>query len=150
MATTKTYTIVFLDGGSPATGLSPTIDVFKNVADGADITPIPTVSEYGNGIYAFSIDWSDSSYDGIDEFISRVDSNDGGMADADRYIYGVATRNDFLDTYQLLDGQVLGNWIIENYQLKIYTEDGTLLQTFDLTDINGDSTNLAATSRTKA
>jgi hypothetical protein len=147
---TKHYTVVFLDGGTPATGLSPTIDVFKDVADGTDITPIPTVTEYGSGIYAFSIDWSDSSYDGIDEFISRVDSNDGGMADADRYIYGVATRNDFLDTYNLLDAQVLGNWTISNNQLKIYTEDGTLIQTFDLTDINGNPTNTAATSRAKA
>jgi len=150
MATTKHYTIVFLDGGSPTPGLSPVIDVFKNAADGSNISPLPTVTEYGSGIYAFSINWSDSGYDGIDEIISRVDSQDTGMDDADRYIYGVAQRNDFLSAYELLDAQVLGNWTISNNQLKIYTEGGTLLQTFDLTDINGNPTNTAATSRAKA
>ncbi|MHA2062805.1 MAG: hypothetical protein ACXABY_00250 [Candidatus Thorarchaeota archaeon] len=148
MATTKYYTVVFLNAGSPATGLTPSIDTFKDIATDTNLTPIPPVSEVANGIYKFLIDWTDSDYDGVDEIVSRVDGG-SGLSDEDRYIYGVARRNDFLDAYELMDAQVLGNWIVSNDQLKIYTDDGALLRTFDLTDINGNPTNTAATSRTK-
>jgi hypothetical protein len=147
MATLKVYTIVFRDSGAPKTGLSPTIDACYDVSTGTPIVSVPSVSALGSGIYKFSIDWSSATYNDIDDIAIRVDSNDIAMSDSDRYIYGTATRVDDTDHYTLLDAQVLGNWIVSSNQLKIYSSEGVLIKTFDLTDINDQPTNTAATSR---
>jgi hypothetical protein len=47
------YVVFFSNAGVPATGLTPTIGVYKKVSDGTDVTPAPTVSEIGGGFYKF-------------------------------------------------------------------------------------------------
>ena len=37
------YVVFFSNAGVPATGLTPTIGVYKKVSDGTDVTPAPTV-----------------------------------------------------------------------------------------------------------
>ncbi len=48
------YVVFFSNGGATATGLSPTIGVYKQVSDGTDVIPVPTVAEVGGGFYKFS------------------------------------------------------------------------------------------------
>lgn len=158
---TKYYTITFRDNGTPATGLSPTLDVFVDLATSTPVTP-PSITEISGGMYKFALDWSTVSA-GVDQIALRVDSEDVGMSDADRYIYGLIERQDIFDVQEIvtdnnvllttidtnIDTLVRGNWVIENNQLKLYTEADpiTPVKTFDLFDINGDPTSTSATSR---
>lgn len=86
MATTV---ITFRDQGTPKTGLSPTIDIFLKVADGQSAGTPPTVSELGGGAYKFT-------YTATEAVIARIDSEDTGMDDCDRYIYVLLTPEDEL------------------------------------------------------
>lgn len=163
----KYYTVAFRDIGSPRTGLSAIIDTFRNLATGGALAA-PSVTEIAGGIYRFGIDWDIAPYVGVDQIALRVDSQDSGMSDADRYIFGLIQRHDANDNYtisntisttvsaidldlntlsDLMDAMVLGDWTIEDNQLKIYKENGTQIKVFDLFDINGDPTNTSATSR---
>jgi len=49
-------TVYISNGGSAATGLTPTWQSLKNVATGANITPQPTFAEVGGGFYRFTVD----------------------------------------------------------------------------------------------
>lgn len=145
---TKYYTIIFRDGGTPKTALTPTVDVFRDVATNTALS-VPSVTELTGGLYKFPLDW-DLVDEDVTQIALRIDSGDGAMADADRYVFGMIERNDVLDVYQLNNAMVLGNWTIEDNQLKIFLEEDTVtpFKTFDLTDINGDPTSLSATTRT--
>jgi hypothetical protein len=44
------YVVFFSNAGAPATGLTPTIGVYKKVSDGTDVTPAPAISEIGGGV----------------------------------------------------------------------------------------------------
>jgi hypothetical protein len=163
MADVKYYTVVLRDAGAPATGKSPTIDVFANASNGTLLTPVPTITEISGGIYRFSIDWDNAGYSGVGDIVLRVDSNDTGMSDSDRYIYGSFSKRDNDSIYTLTsssdtkidtiltytDVQIMGDWIIESNQLKLYDSSSVLIATYDLFDIGGSPTSLSATSRVK-
>lgn len=71
------YVVFFSNAGVPATGLSPTIGVYKQVSDATDVTPVPTVSEIGGGFYKFTASPTEAV---------AVRMNGGGsLADADKY-----------------------------------------------------------------
>lgn len=73
------YVVYFTRAGTPETGLSPTIDVFRRTDTGAAVTP-PAVVELAGGLYRFS-------YTPTVTIGARIDSNDATMADADRYVF---------------------------------------------------------------
>ncbi|MCK9376204.1 MAG: hypothetical protein M0P73_08645 [Syntrophobacterales bacterium] len=73
------YVLYFSDGGSPKTGLTPAITVYKKVGDGSDATSPPTITEIGGGFYKFTATPPEA-------LVVRVD---GGSVLADPYRYKV-------------------------------------------------------------
>jgi hypothetical protein len=71
------YVVFFSNAGVPATGLSPTIGVYKKVSDATDVTPVPSVLEVGGGFYKFTANPAET-------LVVRLDSG-GSLADADKY-----------------------------------------------------------------
>jgi hypothetical protein len=71
------YVVFFSNAGAPATGLTPTIGVYKKVSDGTDVTPAPTVSELGGGFYKFTAAPAEA-------LVVRMNGG-GTLADADKY-----------------------------------------------------------------
>ena len=72
------YVIYYTANGTPVSGLTPTIDIYKVISDNSDVTPIPDVTEIGDGAYKFNAA-------PIAPYFVRVDSNDETMNDSDRY-----------------------------------------------------------------
>jgi hypothetical protein len=71
------YVVFFSNAGAPATGLTPTIGVYKKVSDGTDVTPAPTVSEIGGGFYKFTAAAAEA-------LVVRMNGG-GSLAEADKY-----------------------------------------------------------------
>ena len=71
------YVVFFSNAGAPATGLTPTIGVYKKVSDGTDVTPAPTVSEIGGGFYKFTATPAEA-------LVVRMNGG-GSLSDADKY-----------------------------------------------------------------
>jgi len=71
------YVVFFSNAGVPATGLSPTIGVYKKVSDATDVTPAPTVSEIGEGFYKFTATPGEA-------LVVRMNGG-GNLVDADKY-----------------------------------------------------------------
>jgi hypothetical protein len=80
------YVVFFSNIGVPATGLTPTIGVYKKVSDGGDVTPVPTVSEIGGGFYKFSASPAET-------LVVRINGG-GSLSDADKYKVMQITPND--------------------------------------------------------
>jgi len=80
------YVVFFSSAGVPATGLSPTIGIYKKVADGTDVIPVPAVSEVGGGFYKFTATPAEPLLVRIDGGVS--------LANADRYKVMQITAND--------------------------------------------------------
>ena len=71
------YVVFFSNAGVPATGLSPTIGVYKKVSDGTDVTPVA----HGFG------DWGrvlQVHGDPAEALVVRMNGG-GTLADADKY-----------------------------------------------------------------
>lgn len=71
------YVVFFSSAGIPATGLFPTIGVYKKVSDGTDVTPVPTVAEVGGGFYRFAAAPAEA-------LVVRMNGG-GSLGDADKY-----------------------------------------------------------------
>jgi hypothetical protein len=80
------YVVFFSNAGAPATGLAPTIGVYKKVSDATDVTPAPTVSEIGGGFYKFSATPAEA-------LVVRMNGG-GSLAEADKYKVMQITPND--------------------------------------------------------
>ncbi len=126
------YKVYFADSGVAKTGLSPTFDTYKKVSDGSDVTK-PTFTEIGGGWYKFTATPSE-------DIVGVVNSNDGAMADADRYVPVDVTADDG-GLVDILDA-VLGDKVL-NYTtdtLTLTRRDGvTTLKIFDMTENAADA-----------
>jgi hypothetical protein len=71
------YVVYFSNAGTPATGLSPAIGIYKKVSDGTDVTPVPPVSEIGGGFYRFTAAPAEA-------MVIRMNGG-GSLADPDKY-----------------------------------------------------------------
>ena len=80
------YVVFFSNVGVPATGLTPTIGVYKKVSDGTDVTPVPTVSEIGGGFYKFTATPAET-------LVVRMNGG-GTLSDAEKYKVMQITPND--------------------------------------------------------
>ncbi|MCG2772689.1 MAG: hypothetical protein L6277_11460 [Desulfobacterales bacterium] len=80
------YVVFFSNAGVPATGLTPTIGVYKKVSDATDVTPAPTVSEIGGGFYKFTSSPAEA-------MVVRMNGG-GSLAEADKYKVMQITPND--------------------------------------------------------
>ncbi|MDO9533638.1 MAG: hypothetical protein Q7O12_16130 [Deltaproteobacteria bacterium] len=80
------YVVFFSTAGVPATGLTPTIGVYKKVSDGTDVTPAPTISELGGGFYKFTATPAEA-------LVVRMNGG-GSLSDAEKYKVMQITPND--------------------------------------------------------
>ena len=80
------YVVFFSNAGVPATGLTPTIGIYKKVSDGTDVTPAPTVSEVGGGFYKFTATPAEA-------LVVRMNGG-GSLSDGDKYKVMQITPND--------------------------------------------------------
>ena len=125
------YVIAFRDAGTPKVGLSPTIDVYIKVSDGAGAGAAPAVAEFSSGLYYFVATPAE-------RIALRVDSEDAEMADADRYIFMEIGPND--DDLEWIKKVESNRWKIDTSAktFTIYDDDGTTaLITFNLKDADG-------------
>jgi len=81
------YKVYFANGGVPATGLSPVWNTLKNVSDGTDYTPQPSITEVGGGWYKFTFTPPND--------ISGAIDGTATLGDADRYVSALLTADDF-------------------------------------------------------
>ena len=137
----------FTENGEPVTGLSPIINI-RDISDGSLVITSGTMTEKGDGFYAYDF----VGYDDTKDYAVRSDSVT--LSGTDRYAF--ASTGEYNDTLneirstvddidirtllirkiqtnrlELLDGDT-GNWVL-------YDDDNaTPLLTFDVQDKNGD------------
>ena len=129
----------FMDKGTPATGLSPTIDILT--LDGTAIITAQAMTEVGLGFYKYDF----TTYDEDEDYVIRADGVT--LSGSDRYVY---SSNETAGVGKILKIEK-GNWKIEGNQMKFYDDDDiTVLYTFDLKDKSGTASETNVFERTEA
>lgn len=120
-------TAYFADKGTPKTGLTPSLDVYKT--DGTKAIDGESMIEIAGGFYYY--DFSD--YDETEDYFIQADGG-ATLRDSDRY---VISTNETAPIGNLLKVQK-NKWKLENNQMIIYDDDGTTeLYKFDLKNNRG-------------
>ena len=124
MAFTQSYTFMVRDGGTPAPGLTPTFDEFSYV-DGSSAGSLPTVSDLGNGVYSFEIDWTNRQ---VMDICYVIDADVGIVDDNERYVYGVASVSNMQIAllFHLAAGRVYTD--VSTGKLRVFTWDGSVAE----------------------
>jgi len=141
-----TYIIFYTKNGTPETGLSPTIDIFKLVSNNTDVASPPTITEIGGGFYKFSYSTSDA-------IVARIDSNDETMPVTERYKVLQISKNDdiistffnetitasgnisFIDIMKYLYGMAKGKIVKTDDTFTFYDDDNeTVLYSFTISE----------------
>ncbi len=119
----------FTENGTPKTGLSPTIDVWK--LDGSQVVTAQAMTEIAGGFYYYDF----TTYDEDLDYVIRADSVT--LTGSDRYVYA---SNETAGVGKILKIEK-GKWVVEGNQMKFYDSDGTtVLYTFDLQNQSGVAT----------
>ncbi len=119
----------FTENGTPKTGLSPTIDVWK--LDGTQVVTAQAMTEIAGGFYYYDF----TTYDEDLDYVIRADSVT--LTGSDRYVYA---SNETAGVGKILKIEK-GKWVVEGNQMKFYDSDGTtVLYTFDLQNQSGVAT----------
>ena len=121
------YVVFFSNAGAPATGLTPSLDVYKKVSDATDVTPAPTVSEIGGGFYKFSASPAEAlvvrmngggSLAGADKYkVMQITPNDGSLdamvstraPESGGNVAAIKTKTDSLPSDPAIEGNVQGH-----------------------------------------
>jgi hypothetical protein len=121
----RTYTFKGVNSGAPALSLTPSMDTFKAVSDGSDLTAV-AITELGGGHYKFNYDAVNSG-----DAVVTIDLDPSGatLTDPDRYIYGQITPGGSV---------LLSANSFNNYQADI----STLATSSDLADVSAQITSL--------
>ncbi len=131
-------TAFFNNSGTPATGLSPTIDVWT--LDGTQIVTDQAMTEVAGGFYYYDF----ATYDEDEDYVIRADGTDT-LVGSDRYVY---SSNETAGVGKILQIEK-GRWKIIGNQMIFYDTDGTTaLYTFDLKDKSGTATETNVFERT--
>jgi len=127
----------FTDVGTPKTGLSPIIDIWK--LDGTQVVTAQPMSEIDGGFYTYDF----STYDEDEDYVIRADGTNT-LRGADRYAYST---NETAGVSKILQIEK-GNWSIVGTQMIFYDADGTTeLIKFDLKNKTGTATDTDVFSR---
>lgn len=117
----------FTNKGVPATGLSPTMDVWK--LDGTQVVTAQAMTEIAGGFYSYDF----TTYDEDINYVIRADGT-ATLSGSDRYVYA---SNETAGIGKILKIEK-GNWEINGSQMIFYDDDGvTELYKFDLKDRRG-------------
>ncbi|KKL94994.1 hypothetical protein LCGC14_1859060 [marine sediment metagenome] len=112
----------FSNKGTPSTGLSPTIDVWK--LDGTQSVTAQAMTEIAGGFYYYDF----TTYDEDEDYVIRADGT-STLTGADRYVYST---NETAGVGNILKIEK-NRWEIKSNQMIFYDDDGTTaLYTFDL------------------
>jgi hypothetical protein len=111
----------FTDNGTPKTGLSPVVDVWK--LDGTQAITSQAMTEIGGGFYKYDF----STYDETEDYCIRADGTNT-LSDSDRYVFST---NETAGVSNILKIQK-NKWEILRNQLIFYDDDGSILYKFDL------------------
>ena len=120
----------FTDGGTPKTGLSPTLDVWKT--DGTQVVTAQAMTEIGGGFYKYEY----TGYDEDEDYVIRADGT-ATLSGYDRYVFST---NETAGIGKILKiGK--NKWEIKGNQFIIYDDDDTTeLYTFNLQTKSGSPT----------
>ena len=124
VCTKMKITAFFSNAGTPATGLSPTIDVWT--LDGTQVINAQAMTEVAGGFYFYDF----TTYDEDENYVIRADGT-ATLSGSDRYVY---SSNETAGVGKILQIEK-GNWAIVGTQMIFYASDGTTpIYTFDLKD----------------
>ena len=101
MSASIRLTAFFTDGGAPATGLTPTIDI-RRVDTGALVVTAGAMVELGGGLYSF--DFTSTYDDAIADYAAVADGG-AALANAERYQAGTVDELGFR-VDQIRDGSI--------------------------------------------
>ena len=119
----------FTNKGTPETGLSPTIDVWK--LDGTQVVTAQDLSEIAGGFYFYDF----TTYDEDEDYVIRADGVT--LSGADRYVYST---NETAGIGKILQIEK-GNWEIKGNQMIFYDANNTTeLYKFNLQNKSGSGT----------
>ncbi len=119
----------FTENGTPKTGLSATIDVWK--IDGTQTVTAQAMTEVAGGFYVYDY----TTYDEDEDYCIRADSVT--LTGSDRYVY---SSNETAGVGKILKIEK-NKWKIIGTQMLFYDDDGTtVLYTFDLKNKSGTPT----------
>lgn len=117
----------FTNNGTPQTGLSPKIDIWK--LDGTQVINNQSCTEIAGGFYYYNF----TTYDEDVDYCIRVDGT-ATLSGNDRYQFST---NETAGVGNILKISK-NNWKIKNNQMLMYDDDGvTALYTFNLKDAIG-------------
>lgn len=120
----------FTDKGTPKTGLSPTIDVWK--LDGTQVVTAQDMTEIAGGFYTYDF----STYDEDEDYCIRADGTDT-LTGSDRYVYSTNETAGVGKALKILKNK----WEIKGNQLIFYDDDDTTaIYTFNLQNKSGSGT----------
>ena len=120
----------FSENGTPKTGLSPTIDIWK--IDGTKVINAQAMTEIAGGFYNY--DFTD--YDEDENYCIRADGTTA-LSGNDRYVYST---NETAGVGKILKIQK-NKWEIKGNQMIFYDDDGVNpIYTFNLQNKSGSGT----------
>lgn len=121
----------FTDDGTPKTGLTPTIDVWKH--DGTQVVTAQTMTEVAGGFYQYDF----TTYDEALNYCIRADGG-SGLAVNERYVFASNELGQVTEDLTFLQDIEGGRWKIENHQMIFYKSDNeTEVCRFNLFDSYG-------------
>lgn len=121
----------FTNQGSPATGLSPTIDIWKD--DGNQVVTAQAMTEIAGGFYKYDF----TTYDETLDYCFRADGTDT-LQTNERYLFNTNEIGQATEDLTFLRNIQGGRWKIENNQMIFYESDNeTEVCRFNLFDSYG-------------
>jgi len=120
----------FTDKGTPKTGISPTLDIWK--IDGTQVVTAQVMTEIAGGFYYYNF----TTYDEDEDYCIRADGTNA-LTGSDRYVYST---NETAGIGKILQVEK-GNWEIKGNQMIFYDKDGVNpIYTFNLQTKSGSPT----------
>jgi hypothetical protein len=121
----------FTNAGTPATGLSATVSIWKT--DGTVVVNASAMTEIAGGFYKYTFSTYNDAYD----YVIRADGGNT-LSAPDRYKMSANDLGQVTNPLNLVKKIEANKMKIETNQLKIYEDDGvTVAKTYDLFDENG-------------
>ena len=129
--------VFFTESGSPKTGLSPIVNVWK--VDGTQVVTDQAMTEVASGFYTYDF----TTYDDDQDYCIVADGT-SSLTGSERYKFST---NETAGVGKILQIEK-GNWKIHGNQMIFYDTDGTTaLYSFNLKDKAGTATEVDVFSR---
>lgn len=179
MSQNVTYTFYAEVGGEPASNLTPSFSVFREVNSGVDLQNLPEIVSFGDGFYKYIFSWPDVSIPGNlpNSYLVKIDLGET-VSIGERFIINRIERHDYLpvvaasiqsdanlikasaDRIETATDKLVelvnymldmeqGSWRIINNQLVVYNPDGVEMMRHQLLSFTGTPTSINPYQRNK-